>query len=176
MRAKKRIPSVDEFKKPVVVGSRTQSRIAAILDGRLDQLCKEFGIDSADPIKYRELCLALLADVIGVKGFQVVQTKPRGRGATPFWTVQKHFALVEFVDELLKAGATRAQAFGQARDTFAPKLTDDTVKVDYYVAKRLFATMPRVATMMKLIINAPHAARNFQHFIASPTSLKTSMR
>lgn len=176
MKAKKRIPSFDEFKRPVIVGSRTQSRIAAILDERLDRLSAGLDIDSTEPTNYRELCLALLADVIGVKGFQVVQTKPRGRGATPFWTVQKHFALVEFVDELLKAGVARAQAFGQARDTFAPKLTDDTVKVEYYVAKRLFATMPRVATMMKLIISAPHAACHFQHFIASPTSMKTSMR
>lgn len=183
---KKSVPVLPAFKRPVLAGSRSPSKIASILDGRLDRLCEHFGIKSADPVvKYRELCILLLAEVLGEKGFQVVQKIPRGRGGNTRWTVQLRFELLQFIDAQLKRKVTKGnakrkvtkgEAFGLAREKFAPELKDGSIKDVYSKTKRLFAAAPRTATLMKLMSSAPHTARHIQLFLASPTKLKTPKR
>lgn len=120
-KAKTGISEQETFDRPVIIGSKSENRIRTILDERLDSLCTALGIESDDPARYRELAVFLLADVIGVRGFQVLQKRPRGRGNSAFWTVQKQFALIEFVDERLEAGMTPGRAFALARNEFAPR-------------------------------------------------------
>jgi hypothetical protein len=170
-KAKSGISEPEKFDRPVIIGSKSENRIRTILDERLDSLCTALGIESHEPARYRELAVFLLADVIGLKGFQVLQEHPRGRG-NPFWTVQKQFALMKFVDERLKAGLTAGRAFALARNEFAPDRADDTLKVAYHRAVRLFTANPRTAALMALIDRSPKVARNFRAFLASPAMLK----
>ena len=165
------ISKQETFDRPVIIGSKSESRIRAILDERLDSLCTALGIAADDPARHRELAVFLLADLIGVKGFQVVEKPPRRRGNPGFWTVQKQFALIRFVDERTEAGLTPGQAFAEARTEFAPDRSDDTIKGVYHRAVRLFADNPRADRLMKLIKRSPGLARNFEAFLASPAKL-----
>jgi hypothetical protein len=160
----------------VIIGSKSENRIRTILDERLGLLCTALRIDSDGPARYRELSLFLLAHVIGLRGFQVLEKRPPGRGGTVFWTVQKQFALIKFVDEQLEARTTPARAFALARDELAPGRADDTVKVAYHRAKRLFAANPRTAKLLALIDRSPKVARKLQLLIASPTMLMGKRR
>ena len=51
--------------------------IQNILNQRLNEVFKEFGIDGADPDRHRKLCLALLEQVLGIPGFQVLENDHR---------------------------------------------------------------------------------------------------
>ncbi len=89
---KKRIPKLAEFSTPLLATSEPSNNAKA-LDQRLELLCSEFGITSGD--KYRTLCLKLLAEVIGIPGFQIVDKQPkRGGGAPVIWTLRRHVSLV----------------------------------------------------------------------------------
>ena len=107
-KATRTVPNLQVFKKPISLGTpaRDQNRVDKILKERLDLLCVEFGIQSSAANRYRELCIVLLSDVIGVRGFQVAHRMPRGRGAPIRWTAQRHFELVQFVNDQVKGGAT----------------------------------------------------------------------
>jgi hypothetical protein len=154
VKAKRHIPKLPEFKQPLVAGSssRDQSRITRVLDQRLDQLCAEFGITSAD--RHHELCLVLLADVIGLRGFQVLAELPKRRAGAPTkWTWKRHLFLLEFMDKFSK-GSTRKQAFDRARDKFSkelsdPRLTTATVRAEYYRAKKFFESKSRLSAAVR---------------------------
>jgi hypothetical protein len=155
-RAQRRIPRSIEFSEPIVAGStpRDASRTAKVLNERLDLLCAEFGITSANRNKYRALCLVLLTEVIGLQGFQILdkQTK-RGGGRPVVWTLRRHLSLVKFVNGLAGDQRIPKSAFGQAQVKFsaelsAPGLTDGTVRAEYYRAKRFFESAPRIAILM----------------------------
>ena len=154
-KAQRRIPRSIEFSEPIVAGSTPQgaSRTAKVLNERLDLLCAEFGITSANRNKYRELCLVLLADVIGLPGFQILgKPAKRGRGAPVVWTLERHVSLVSFVAGRPRKVAIKV-AINQARKKFSkelsdPLLTDSTVKAEYYRAKKFFKSAPRAAAAM----------------------------
>jgi hypothetical protein len=151
--AKKRIPELAEFSEPLIATSESLN-ITKALDQRLELLCSEFGITSGD--KYRTLCLKLLAEVIGIPGFQIVDKPPkRGGGAPVVWTLRRHASLVDFVKKCISEKETLQRAIDRARKQFAeelsdPDLKDATVRAEYFRAKRFFESAPRVSALMLL--------------------------
>lgn len=106
--------------------------------------------------------------------FQVLERRPQRAGAPTVWTVQRHFDLVQFVNELVSGGCTLKDAIGQARDMFALKLFDTglkdaTVKGEFYRARRFFESVPRIATLMLAVqsIGNDGLESNFAKFIDS---------
>ncbi|WP_298280524.1 hypothetical protein [uncultured Bradyrhizobium sp.] len=153
------IPAIAEFREPLIESQSTD--IAQALDQRLALLCSEFGIGSED--KYRALSLKLLADVIGAKGFQVLdKAQKRGGGAPVVWTFRRHVALVRYVKKRINTGDTPQRAIGRARNIFAralskPDLTDQVVRAEYFRAKRFVDAAPRVAAAMVHIDPVPES-------------------
>jgi hypothetical protein len=159
VRRMKVIPALSEFREPLIASKSTN--IAQALDQRLALLCSEFGISSGD--KYRALCLTLLADIIGAKGFQVLdKPQKRGGGAPVVWTFRRHVALVRYVKKRISNGDTLQRAIGRARNVFAralskPDLTDQVVRAAYFRAKRFIEAAPRVAAAMVYIDPVPES-------------------
>jgi hypothetical protein len=158
MPKRKRLPNLKEFQNPIVAqpSPAGKLRVQKTLRKRLDLLCVELNISATDPNRYRKLCLLLLSDVIGQRGFQVIENQPPRRGPETVWNTQRHSTLVRFVDELVRSGSGRPAAIRQARDRFRAVLPDPelgyaTVRAEYYRAKRFIKAVPRIAAAMLAI-------------------------
>jgi hypothetical protein len=182
-KAQRDIPRSLKETQPLVARSSSTdaSRISKILNERLDLLCAEFGIKLTSRSKHRELCLVLLADVIGVPGFQIFGEPPkRGGGRPVFWTLRRHARLVNFVNGLVKEGRSLQFAIGRARAKFSEErgkaIADNTVAAEYYRAEKFFESAPNTASMMvaALADNGNGPGARFYEFIKDGAQVFTN--
>jgi hypothetical protein len=141
--SKSRVSRRKEFSEPIILNAshNDAGRISRILNERLDLFCEDVGIKERNSNRYRHLCLILLRDFMGVRGFQVVTSRPKRVGAPVKWTVQRHLDLVEFIDNV-SSDKTFKQAVGMAKNKLGEN-TEGSIRAEYYRAKRFFDKAPR---------------------------------
>jgi hypothetical protein len=168
---KSRFPRRREFSEPILVkaSDNDPNRIDKILNERLDLLCEVFGIKERGSKRYRQLSLTVLQRFTKLRGFQVVTSLPKRKGAPVKWTLQRHFELVELIQSLMIAGKTSKQAFGLAKKEFRVK-TDASIKAQYHRANRFFKKAPRIAGAMRSMRPESELAK----FFSGGASIETS--
>jgi hypothetical protein len=178
-KAESRLSKLIDFSQRLVAESSATDagEIAEALDGEINDLCVELGITSSGSERYRALCVILLAEIGGLPEVQLDDPEKRGGGAPVVWNLKRHASLVSFVDA---QACHRQIAIGRARDKFSielsdPALADGTVRAEYYRAKRVFASVPRIAfAMMFIDANTNEHGRAFADFIKDGAAALTS--
>lgn len=177
---KKCIRKIAEFKEPIIAATPAEREQAERRrDERLALVMGQLNVDVAHPEHYKEFCITLLADVLGLEGFRILRKAPKHPGGAPVvWTLERHDALVKFVNNAVRNGCRSQRAIGQARDLLSaelhdPDLTDGRVKAEFHRAQRFFFAVPRTAASI-LALGRGQEQRAFSDFAKSGIEVSTN--